>query len=151
VCGFRLIFENFDKNLSFSKSLYQSAKPYYQVETSTPPFYQKLSLTLLAIGIIMVAIYLGQDIIVPLALAGLLAVLLRPLEWWLMRIGIPKLISITLALTIAILIVSAVAVLISMQVADFSDECPKLKRNIDHFYRDARQRDCRECFFQFRQ
>jgi len=121
------------------------------VETSTPPFYQKLSLTLLAIGIIMVAIYLGQDIIVPLALAGLLAVLLRPLEQWLIRIGIPKLIAITLALTIAILIVSAVTVLISMQVADFTDEWPKLKRNIDHFYRDARRWIRREYSVSYRQ
>ena len=121
------------------------------METSTPPFYQKLSLTLLAIGIIMVAIYLGQDIIVPLALAGLLAVLLRPLEQWLIRIGIPKLIAITLALTIAILIVSAVTVLISMQVADFTDEWPKLKRNIDHFYRDARRWIRREYSVSYRQ
>jgi predicted PurR-regulated permease PerM len=121
------------------------------VEIPTSPFYQKLSLTLLAIGIVMVAIYLGQDIIIPLALAGLLAVLLRPLEQWLMRIGIPKLIAITLALTIAVLIVSAVTVLISMQVADFSDEWPKLKRNIDHFYRDARRWIRREYSVSYRQ
>jgi predicted PurR-regulated permease PerM len=121
------------------------------VEIPTSPFYQKLSLTLLAIGIVMVAIYLGQDIIIPLALAGLLAVLLRPLEQWLMRIGIPKLIAITLALTIAVLIVSAVTVLISMQVADFSDEWPKLKKNIDHFYRDARRWIRREYSVSYRQ
>lgn len=116
-----------------------------------PPFYQKLSLTLLAVGIIMVAIYLGQDIIVPLALAGLLAVLLRPLEQGLIRLGIPKLMAITLALTIAILIVSAVTVLISMQLAEFSDEWPKLKRNIDLFYRDARRWIRREYSLSYRQ
>lgn len=115
------------------------------------PFYQKLSLTLLAIGIIMLAIYLGQDIIVPLALAGLLAVLLRPLEQRLMRIGIPKTLAITLALTVAVLIVSAVTVLISMQLADFSDEWPKLKRNIDLFYRDARRWIRREYSVSYRQ
>lgn len=119
--------------------------------TSPHPFYQKLSLTLLAIGIIMLAIYLGQDIIVPLALAGLLAVLLRPLERQLIRLGIPKLIAITLALAIAILIVSAVTVLISMQLADFSDEWPKLKRNIDLFYRDARRWIRREYSVSYRQ
>lgn len=121
------------------------------MNTARPPFYQKLSLTLLAIGIIMTAIYLGQDIIVPLALAGLLAVLLRPLEQRLIKIGIPKLVAITLALTIAILVVSAVAVLISMQVAEFSDEWPKLKRNIDHFYRDARRWIRREYSVSYRQ
>jgi len=121
------------------------------LETSTPPFYQKLSLTLLAIGIVMVAIYLGQDIIVPLALAGLLAVLLRPLERWLTGLGMPKVIAITLALTLAILVVSAVTVLISMQLAEFSDEWPKLKRNIDHFYRDARRWIRREYSVSYRQ
>lgn len=119
--------------------------------TAPQPFYQKLSLTLLAIGIIMLAIYLGQDIIVPLALAGLLAVLLRPLERLFIRIGIPKLLSITLALLIAVLIVSAVTVLISMQLADFSDEWPKLKRNIDLFYRDARRWIRREYSVSYRQ
>lgn len=119
--------------------------------TAPQPFYQKLSLTLLAIGIIMLAIYLGQDIVVPLALAGLLAVLLRPLEGLFIRIGIPKLLSITLALLIAVLIVSAVAVLISMQLADFSDEWPKLKRNIDLFYRDARRWIRREYSVSYRQ
>ncbi|WP_426295881.1 AI-2E family transporter [Dyadobacter endophyticus] len=121
------------------------------VETSTPPFYQKLSLTLLAIGIIMIAIYLGQDIIVPLALAGLLAVLLRPLEQRLIQIGIPKTLAITLALFCAVLVVSAVTVLISMQVADFSDEWPKLKKNIDLFYRDARRWIRREYSVSYRQ
>ncbi|MCF0071361.1 AI-2E family transporter [Dyadobacter sp. CY261] len=121
------------------------------MESSTPPFYQKLSLTLLAIGIIMVAIYLGQDIIVPLALAGLLAVLLRPLEERLIRLGVPKLMAITLALLLAVLVVSAVTVLISMQLADFSDEWPKLKRNIDHFYRDARRWIRREYSVSYRQ
>jgi predicted PurR-regulated permease PerM len=132
-------------------SFYLPVKPRYPLNTSTHPFYQKLSLTLLAIGIIMVAIYLGQDIIVPLALAGLLAVLLRPLEQWLMRMGIPKLIAITLALTLAVLVVSAVTVLISMQLAEFSDEWPKLKRNIDHFYRDARRWIRREYSVSYRQ
>lgn len=134
----------------YIKSLIGRLKP-YPVETPSPPFYQKLSLTLLALGIIMLAIYLGQDIIVPLALAGLLAVLLRPLEQRLMRIGIPKVISITLALMLAVLIVSAVTVLISMQLADFSDEWPKLKRNIDLFYRDARRWIRREYSVSYRQ
>lgn len=121
------------------------------METSIQPFYQKFSLTLLAIGIVMVAIYLGQDIIVPLALAGLLAVLLRPLEQRLIKMGVPKTIAITLALLLAVLVVSAVTVLISLQLADFSDEWPRLKRNIDHVYRDARRWIRREYSVSYRQ
>ena len=38
-------------------------------ETTEAPFYQRLSLTLLALVIIAFAIHVGQDIIVPLAFA----------------------------------------------------------------------------------
>ncbi|MHA4737839.1 AI-2E family transporter [Dyadobacter sp. MSC1_007] len=121
------------------------------MDASPAPFYLKFSLSLLAVGIIMLAIFLGQDIIVPLALAGLMAVLLRPLEGWLMKLGVPKLMAISLAVLFAVLIASAVAVLISMQLADFSDEWPKLKRNIDLFYRDARRWIRREYSVSYRQ
>jgi predicted PurR-regulated permease PerM len=115
------------------------------------PFYQKLTYSLFAIGLIMLAIYLGQDIIVPLALAGLIAVLLRPVEAWLMRMGMPKVLAITLAVLLAVLIVSGVAILLSMQLADFSDEWPRLKRNINEFYRDARRWIRREYSVSYRQ
>ncbi|MCF2520576.1 AI-2E family transporter [Dyadobacter sp. CY351] len=103
------------------------------------PFHEKLTYSLLAIGLIMLGIYLGQDIIVPLALAGLIAVLLRPVEAWLTRLGMHKVLAITLAVLLAVVLVSGVAILLSMQLSDFSDEWPKLKRNINEFYRDARR------------
>jgi predicted PurR-regulated permease PerM len=103
------------------------------------PFYHKLSHTLIALALITLAIYLGQDILVPLAMATLLAVLLRPVESWLTRRGIPKIMSISLAVILAILIVAGLATLLSMQLADFSDEWPKLRKNINDFYLDARR------------
>ncbi|WP_255727466.1 AI-2E family transporter [Dyadobacter sp. CY347] len=109
------------------------------LSTSPAPFHQKLTYSLLAIGLIMLGIYLGQDIIVPLAMAGLIAVLLRPVEAWLTRMGVHKVLAITLAVLLAVVIVSGVAILLSMQLSDFSDEWPKLKRNINEFYRDARR------------
>ncbi|QRR03303.1 AI-2E family transporter [Dyadobacter sandarakinus] len=115
------------------------------------PFYHQLALSLLSIALIMLALYLGSDILVPLALAGLIAVLLRPVERWLTGLGVPKIVAISLAVTLAVLIVSAVTVVLSMQVADFSDEWPKLKRNINEFYRDARRWIRREYSVSYRQ
>ena len=106
---------------------------------SSRPFYHQLSQCLLAIGIIILGIYLGQDIIVPLAMAVLLAVLLRPIEGWLIRHGIPKVLSISLAVLLAVLILAGIAIILSMQISDFSDELPKLKRNINDAYRDIRR------------
>jgi predicted PurR-regulated permease PerM len=103
------------------------------------PFHQQFSLSLLAIALITLAVYLGQDIIVPLAMAVLLAVLLRPLEGWLTRHGVPKVLSISIAVLLAMLVLAGVAVLLSFQISDFSDELPKLKRNINDAYRDIRR------------
>ena len=108
-------------------------------ESSPRPFYHQLSHTLLAIGIITLGIYLGQDILVPLALAVLLAVLLRPVEGWLTRRGIPKILAISIAVLLAVLILAGITILLSMQISDFSDDVPKLKRNINDAYRDIRR------------
>jgi predicted PurR-regulated permease PerM len=115
------------------------------------PFYHRLSQSLLAIGLIAAGIYLGQDIIVPLAMGVLLAVLLRPVEAWLRKLGLPKVLSITLAVSFAILILAGITILISMQISDFSDEIPKLKRNINDSYRDIRRWIRREYSLSYRQ
>lgn len=118
---------------------------------STPPFYHRLSHTLLALGLIMAAFYLGQDIIVPFAMAGLLAVLLRPIEAWLIRRGVPKTVAISLVLLLAIVVLVGLTMLISMQLASFTDDWPKLKKNLNDFYNDARRWIRREYNVSYRQ
>ncbi|WP_234735743.1 AI-2E family transporter [Tellurirhabdus bombi] len=105
----------------------------------TKPFYHRLSHTLLALGILTIAIYFGQDILVPLAMAGLLAVLLRPVEEWLIRRGVNKLVAISLALLLAFIVLAGLTALLSMQLADFMDDWPKLKQNINDFYYKTRR------------
>ena len=111
------------------------------MDTATQkPFYHRLSHSLLAIGLILVAIYFGQDILVPLALAGLLAVLLRPVESWLTRrLGIHKVVAISLALLLAIIVITGLMVALSMQLAQFSDDVPKLRENLNDVYNQVRR------------
>lgn len=54
-------------------------------ETITLPFYVKFSLLLISLVIIFAAIYLGQDVLVPLLLALLFAILLEPIAKFLNR------------------------------------------------------------------
>lgn len=115
------------------------------------PFYHQFSHSLLALGILTVAIYVGQDILVPLAMAGLLAVLLRPVENWFIRRGLPKVVAISLAVFLAVVLLAGLAILLSMQLADFADDLPKLKRNINDFYADARRWIRREYKVSYRQ
>ncbi|QJW91771.1 AI-2E family transporter [Spirosoma taeanense] len=103
------------------------------------PFYHRLSHTLLSLGILAVAIYLGQDILVPLAMAGLLAVLLRPVENKLVSWGVHKIMAISLAILLAIIVLSGVAIFLSTQLSEFTDDIPKLKRNIHDAYNDVRR------------
>ena len=108
------------------------------IQTQSPHYHQ-LSHSLLALAILTVAIYVGQDILVPLAMAGLLAVLLRPVENWLIRLGMHKVIAITLALSVAVVVLAGVTLLMSMQLADFTDDLPKIRRNLNELYYDVRR------------
>lgn len=113
--------------------------PMAMSDTTTPPFYHRFSLTMLGLSLLTAFIYVGQDIIVPLALAGLLAVLIRPLEVWLTRMGVGKVLSISLALLLAIVVISGITLFLSMQIADFTDDWPKLRHNLNEFYVRTRQ------------
>ncbi|WP_128547331.1 AI-2E family transporter [Larkinella soli] len=106
---------------------------------STPPFYHRLSHSLLSIGIITLAIYLGKDIVVPIAMAFLLSVLLRPVEDWLIRRKVPRVVAISLAVLLAIIVMAGLTMVLSMQIADFTDDIPKLRRNLTDVYNDVRR------------
>lgn len=115
------------------------------------PFYLKLALTLFSIALIGGGIYIGKDIIVPFAMAFLLAVLLRPLEQWMMRLGIPKVLAISLAVLLSMAILASIAILISIQFAEFADELPKLKKNVNDTYKEIRRWIRREYSLSYRQ
>ncbi|MFT4033611.1 MAG: AI-2E family transporter [Siphonobacter sp.] len=107
--------------------------------SETRPLYHRVSHTLIIIALLTYGIFIGQEIIVPLALATLLAILLRPVEAWLMRIGFHKVMAISLALILAIIVLSGIAFFILMQISNFTDDWPKLQDNINDFYQDARR------------
>ena len=97
------------------------------------PFYIKLSLILLMLSLIGFIIFIGQDIIVPLAFAILLAVLLLPFNNYLERKGMPRVLAIMLSLTLAIIFIAAIVYFLSSQIARFVDDIPAVKQHLsDH-------------------
>ncbi|GAB3543864.1 AI-2E family transporter [Spirosoma fluminis] len=120
-------------------------------EPSRPYHYHQFSHSLLSLAILTVAIYLGQDILVPLAMAGLLAVLLRPVESWLLRLGMHKVFAISLALLLAIIAIAGVAIVLSMQLADFTDDLPKIRQHLNDLYDEVRRWVRREYNVSYRQ
>ena len=115
------------------------------------PHYHQFSHSLLALAILTTAIYLGQDILVPLAMAGLIAVLLRPVEDQFIRWGMHKVVSISLALFLAIIVVSGITVLLSMQLSDFADDLPKIRQNLNDVFHNIQQWVRREYNVSYRQ
>jgi predicted PurR-regulated permease PerM len=96
------------------------------------PFYAKLSLNLLSIVIIGSLIYMGQDILMPICFAIVLAFLLLPLNNWLVKKGFPQVPSMLLSIIVAVAIIAGVVYFLSRQIAGFVDDLPKIKQNLAH-------------------
>jgi predicted PurR-regulated permease PerM len=100
--------------------------------TTPLPFYAKLSFNLISVALISLLIYLGQDILMPICFAIVLAFLLLPVSGWLTRKGLPEVVAMLLAILLALLVILAIGYFLSAQIAGFVDDLPKIKRNLDH-------------------
>ncbi|MEO6231359.1 MAG: AI-2E family transporter [Ferruginibacter sp.] len=99
-------------------------------ETKEAPFYQRMSLTLLGLALITIAIYVGQDILIPLAFAILIAILLLPLVGFLERRGIPRVIANLISIFLSILLLGAVVYFLSSQIRSFLQDLPSIKQHL---------------------
>lgn len=96
--------------------------------TKKYPFYLKSTVILFGLILFVYIIFNLREILVPLAFALLLAILLNPLTNWLQKKKIPKVLSITIALLIAVIGIGAIIYFLSSQIAGFSDQLPQLKK-----------------------
>lgn len=107
-------------------------------ETTKFPFYIKLAALLLClIGLFAIAYY-GQDIISPILLALLFAIILRPVVSFLnRRLRFPNFIAIIFSIILFLFIFISVFYFISLQVSDMANDWGKIKANfyfhIEHF------------------
>lgn len=90
------------------------------------PFYIKVPIILLGIVIAVFILSVLRDILVPLAFAGLIAILLNPLSNRLER-KVPKIIAIIISMLIAIIVLAGVLYLLSSQVTHFFDDLDAIK------------------------
>ncbi len=100
-------------------------------ETITLPFYVKFSLLLISLVIIFAAIYLGQDLLVPLLLALLFAILLEPIAKFLNRkVKLPHVIAALLTVFLFIAFFAAIILFLSWQVSDVVEDFAMIKKNL---------------------
>ena len=94
------------------------------------PFYQRLSLTLLSLGIIATAVVLGKDVLLPLLFATLLATLLLPITNYFVRKGMPRILSIGIPVLLTLIITAGLIYVLSIQIINFLDDAPELNKKL---------------------
>jgi predicted PurR-regulated permease PerM len=107
-------------------------------KTMKIPFYLKLAGILLCLIGLFIIVYFGQDIIFPLLLSLLFAIILRPVVSFLnRRLRFPYFISVVFAIVLFVLLFSSVFYFISLQIGDMAKDWGSIKNNIlyhiEHF------------------
>jgi predicted PurR-regulated permease PerM len=93
----------------------------------TYPFYIKAPMVVIGIYLFFYILFLLQDILVPFAFAGLIAILLNPVYNRLQKWKINKIVAISLTILLAVLVVAIVLLFLSSQIVQFGDMIPQLK------------------------
>ncbi len=109
------------------------------------PRYAKLAFILFSLSIILLILYLAQNIIIPLILALLFAILLRPLVVFLTnRLKFPHIVAAMVSVTLFVIVVVTILFFISWQVSDMTNDWNKIKYNlsvhVEHFEHWVKQR-----------
>jgi predicted PurR-regulated permease PerM len=114
------------------KNYFTNTSPHNKNMNSTfkIPFYARVALISICIFAFVFTMKIGQDIIVPLLYATILAILLNPLVNFLVRKKINKVLSISIAVTLSLFAVMGVLYIISTQVTMFSESYPQLQEKM---------------------
>jgi predicted PurR-regulated permease PerM len=114
-------------------------------ETIKFPFYIKLAAILLCLIGLLVILFIGSDIIFPILLSLLFAIILRPIVTFLIkRLRFPHFIAVVFAIVFFVLIFLGIFYFISLQVSDMANDWGKIKSNfyyhIEHFQQIIRDK-----------
>lgn len=103
------------------------------------PLYVKLGFQFLVIFFICFFINVAQSILVPFAFAMLLTVLLLPIVSFLESRKINKVISIGIAILLAISVVAGIIYFLSSQIAGFLQDVPSIKQHLNEHIIDVQK------------
>ena len=92
------------------------------------PLYVKAPLILLGLALLVFTLHIASDIIFPLFFAAIFAIMLHPVEQWLIRRRVPPLLAILLTVVLGVSAVLGLVYFISMEAAQLSDQMPMFKK-----------------------
>lgn len=91
---------------------------------------QPLALRLLAAAVVLAALYFGRELLVPLALATLLAFVLAPLTGRIRRLGTPRAVAVAAVVAITLGGLTGMSLFMAGQVRALGKELPTYQNNI---------------------
>ena len=94
------------------------------------PFYVKLSCTLLSLAIIVFFLCQASQILVPVLLSILFAILLRPVVNFYQRLRFPHVIAVLFAVALFVLLITGIIFFITYNIGRIADDWNKIKGNL---------------------
>ena len=102
------------------------------ITTTTSPLYKRLGLTLLSLALILLLLYLAQNILVPIFFSILIATMMLPMvEFFERKLHMNKFFSILTAVTIGIVVVCSIIYFFSAQILNFLDDLPTIESRLN--------------------
>lgn len=85
---------------------------------------------LLIAALLITGLYVGRDVLIPLAVAVLISFALSPLVSWLVRIGVQRVIAVIMVLLTVFLLLGGLGVLLGSQLRGLAQELPTYQETI---------------------
>lgn len=109
-------------------------KPLFDVQAAPAAGPQtdvvRLAAGLIVVTIIIAALYLGKDVLIPLAVAFLISFALGPLVSWFCRIGLSRLLSVCVVMLTVGVVIGGIGFLVASQVRTLSAQLPSYQSTI---------------------
>ncbi|MFV5684202.1 AI-2E family transporter [Flavobacterium sp. GB2R13] len=99
------------------------------------PFYAKLALVLLSLISLTYIFYIGQNILIPILMSFLFAILLRPIAlFFKVKLRFPHVLAVMISVLLFVAVIIGVFTFISFQISTIIDDFDKIEKNITiHF------------------
>ncbi|MEJ0056955.1 MAG: AI-2E family transporter [Bacteroidota bacterium] len=95
------------------------------------PFYKRVCFYLLSTGLVILLFYVAQEILVPLFFSILLSSLLLPLNRFLEKVRIPRVLSILLSLVLSLIVIAGILYFLFDQISGFFEDLPTINERLD--------------------
>ncbi|WP_053239783.1 AI-2E family transporter [Pleomorphomonas koreensis] len=100
----------------------------------------RLAAWLIVAAAIIGGLYLGQGVLIPLAVAFLISFALSPPVTWLSRLGLPRVLSVVVVMLIAGVLLAGVGFLVGSQIKSLSAQLPTYQATVHAKLDDIRSR-----------